>query len=126
VYFVNLLQHNGEQIPSNRPIGLYLDSNDSGRIELAVEVADEPVDEAFKIVFRNWKQGYCIINPKKSADFLIKNLPAIQQRERFEVYCKGEFINLPEDHEMIAIRGFYQGSFVERSHNLQGTAIDLI
>lgn len=53
------------------------------------------MDDAFNIVFRNWKQGYCIINPKKSADFLIKNLPLVEQREKYGVYARGEFINIP-------------------------------
>lgn len=56
---------------------------------------EEPVDEAFKIVYRTWKQAYNILNPNKGVEYLMKRMQLAEQVAVFDKYVKGEATNLP-------------------------------
>jgi hypothetical protein len=66
------------------------------------------------------------VNPSKGVEFLVKRIQLAEQKAVFDKYVKGEFINLPEEKEYIALRGYHQGRIVERKHRLTGTVLDLI
>ena len=79
---VRLVTEENQEIPSNRPIGLYISHNS----KLRVVIVEEECDEPFKVLFRNWKQALCIRNPQKGAYLITRTISSEQQRAYFALY----------------------------------------
>ena len=73
---------NGEVLPSDQPLGLFLRQGDTVQVVVSEFASAEPV----RMVVNSWKRGYTIVNKEGGCDHVFKKVSEEHRKELFALH----------------------------------------